>query len=112
MDINQLRNRLFQLFNEKPYWGIPALKATLKQPDVYLREVLSEMAEQVKEGRYVNMWRLQDSFKVGEAKAEEGGDGDVKPDLGADVDFDDEEDEEDEEDDGEDEEEDFEEVLQ
>jgi transcription initiation factor TFIIF subunit beta len=65
MDLNQLRNHLFQKFSEKPYWGIPALNAHLKQPDTYLREVLKEIAEQVKEGRYLNMWTLKESYRIG-----------------------------------------------
>lgn len=82
MDLNQLRNRLFQKFSEKPYWGIPALNSELKQPDTYLRETLKEIAEQVKEGRYMNLWTLKGSYRMGGggatggAKKEEGDDDD------------------------------------
>jgi transcription initiation factor TFIIF subunit beta len=95
MDEVQLTSRLFQCFNDKPYWGVPALKALLQQPDFWLREVLKKVADQIKEGPYANMWKLKDSWKLdkdeapatGEAEDEE----DQKPDLGWDDDDDDEE---------------------
>lgn len=94
MDEVQLTSRLFQCFNDKPYWGVPALKALLQQPDYWLREVLKKVADQIKEGPYANMWKLKDSWKldkeeapVGETEEEE----DQKPDLGWDDDDDEEE---------------------
>lgn len=107
MDEVQLTSRLFQCFNDKPYWGIPALKALLQQPDSWLREVLKKVADQIKEGPYANMWKLKDSWKLDKAEGEgdkeemdeddedEDEDGDEKPDLGWGEGDDDEEDEED-----------------
>ena len=106
MDEVQLTSRLFQCFNDKPYWGIPALKQLLQQPDSYLREVLKKVADQIKEGPYANMWKLKDSWKLdktdGDQKAvangddaeeeDEDEDGDEKPDLGWDDEDDDEDD--------------------
>jgi len=95
MDEVQLTGRLFQCFNEKPYWGVPALKALLQQPDFWLREVLKKVADQIKEGPYANMWKLKESWKLDKEEAP-AGDGeteeeDQKPDLGWDDDDDDEE---------------------
>ncbi|WVQ81721.1 hypothetical protein IAT38_003846 [Cryptococcus sp. DSM 104549] len=69
LERHELTDRIFQCFREKPYWGVPALKATLKQPDGWLREVLRDVAEQIKEGQYMNMWQLKDNWK------EDGGSG-------------------------------------
>lgn len=109
MDEVQLTSRLFQCFNDKPYWGIPALKALLQQPDFWLREVLKKVADQIKEGPYVNMWKLKDSWKLDKADGNDedvvmGGPGpgpgmaddedeDQKPDLGWGDDDDEDEDE-------------------
>jgi hypothetical protein len=89
MDEVQLTGRLFQCFNEKPYWGVPALKALLQQPDFWLREVLKKVADQIKEGPYANMWKLnKEEAPAGETEEEEE---DQKPDLGWDDDDDEEE---------------------
>jgi transcription initiation factor TFIIF subunit beta len=96
MDEVQLTSRLFQCFNDKPYWGVPALKALLQQPDFWLREVLKKVADQIKEGPYANMWKLKDSWKLDKEEAPAGGETegeeeDQKPDLGWDDDDDEEE---------------------
>ncbi|BEI84495.1 hypothetical protein CcaverHIS002_0410990 [Cutaneotrichosporon cavernicola] len=71
MERKELNQRLFQLFGEKPYWSITALKATLQQPDTWLREVLKDVAVLNREGQYANMWELKDNWKDAE--------GDTKP---------------------------------
>lgn len=91
LERHELTDRLFALFNEKPYWSITALKATLQQPDTWLREVLKDVATLIREGKYANMWELKENWK------DTGGD--VKPDTkGEDDDESDEEDEDDEDD--------------
>lgn len=90
MERHELTDRLFALFNEKPYWSITALKATLQQPDTWLREVLKDVATLIREGKYANMWELKENWK-------EAG-GDTKPDVKDGEDESDEE-EEDEDDD-------------
>ncbi|WWD19926.1 hypothetical protein CI109_104398 [Kwoniella shandongensis] len=110
LERHELIDRIFACFREKPYWGIPALKTTLKQPDSWLREVLRDVAVQIKEGQYMNMWELKRGWKEGGGgggeQAEGGGEGegDQKPDLEALRDQNDDEDEDDDEDD-------FEEVM-
>lgn len=79
LDKNELTDRLFQLFSERPYWSIAALKARLQQPDMWLREVLKDVAEVITGGHYANMWQLKEDWKgngEGEAKAEADGDDD------------------------------------
>lgn len=89
MERGELTDRLFALFSDKQYWSITALKATLQQPDAWLRDVLKEVAVLIKEGQYANMWQLKDNWKdVG--KSEPG----VKPEE-EDDDDDEEEDDDD-----------------
>ncbi|WVR09689.1 hypothetical protein IAU60_006764 [Kwoniella sp. DSM 27419] len=119
LERHELTDRIFGLFREKPYWGIPALKATLKQPDSWLREVLRDVAEQIKEGRYINMWQLKRGWRAGEGEGEGAGEdgygaergdrpeeGDVKPGIGGNQVGDAMDEDEDDED-----EDDFEEVM-
>jgi transcription initiation factor TFIIF subunit beta len=78
LERHELTDRLFALFNDKPYWSISALKATLQQPDAWLREVLKDVASLIKEGQYANMWELKENWKDmagGDAKPDIGGDG-------------------------------------
>ncbi|TXT13090.1 hypothetical protein VHUM_01491 [Vanrija humicola] len=89
LERGELTDRLFALFSEKPYWSITALKATLQQPDAWLREVLKEVAVLIKEGQYANMWELKDNWKEA-GKSEPGVKGEED---------DDEEDDDDDEDD-------------
>ncbi|KAL1407382.1 hypothetical protein Q8F55_006804 [Vanrija albida] len=87
LERHELTDRLFALFSDKPYWSLKALKATLQQPDAWLREVLQSVAELIKEGQYANMWELKDTWKdVG--KSEPG----VKGEGGEEEDEDDDED--------------------
>ena len=81
-----MTNRLFDLFSEKPYWSITALRNTLKQPDIWIREVLQEIGDQVKEGPYINLWKLKEVWQDvdGYLDGEEG-----KPDMEGDDDDDD-----------------------
>lgn len=72
MERKDLHQRLFALFTEKPYWSITALKATLQQPDTWLREVLKDVAVLNREGQYANMWELKEDWK-------DAGGGDSKP---------------------------------
>ncbi|WVF67388.1 hypothetical protein IAT40_002144 [Kwoniella sp. CBS 6097] len=114
LERHELTDRIFGLFKEKPYWGIPALKSVLKQPDSWLREVLRDVAEQIKEGRYMNMWQLKKSWRDdGDGDGDGDGEGvDRKPDIdqgeGGQGIGEDDDDGEGEEDDDED---DFEEVM-
>lgn len=93
MDKPELIARMFELFSEKPYWSIAPLKARLQQPDTWLREVLKEIAVQIKDGKYANMWELKDDWKLDGTKGEMKDEGDAK-----DEEDDDEDDEDDESD--------------
>jgi transcription initiation factor TFIIF subunit beta len=46
MPRNQLLDALFALFREREQWPIKLLREKTQQPEVYLKEVLSEIASQ------------------------------------------------------------------
>jgi transcription initiation factor TFIIF subunit beta len=52
MDINQLRDLIFDCFTEYRYWSFQAMKARTAQPDAHLREVLKEVATLETTGDY------------------------------------------------------------
>ncbi|KAJ7644311.1 transcription initiation factor IIF, beta subunit-domain-containing protein [Roridomyces roridus] len=60
---NQLLDLIFQLFRETPRWGIKPLRERTQQPEVYLKEVLSEVAFLNKTGEFASLWELKDTFK-------------------------------------------------
>lgn len=108
MDRTELTDRLFTLFAEKPYWSIGALRLELEQPDAWLREVLPDLAEVNKDGKYKDLWQLKESWSTstpvtaGKAKAES---------IGGSVDDEDEEMEDGDEDEESVDDEEFEEVT-
>lgn len=60
---NQLLDQLFSLFRQVPRWSIRPLRDKTQQPEVYLKEVLSEIAFLHKSGEHNGLWELQDAFK-------------------------------------------------
>jgi transcription initiation factor TFIIF subunit beta len=63
MPRNQLLDQLFSLFRDPPRWGIRTLRERTQQPEVYLKEVLSEVAFLHRSGEYNGLWELKDNFK-------------------------------------------------
>ncbi|KAJ7714478.1 transcription initiation factor IIF, beta subunit-domain-containing protein [Mycena maculata] len=66
---NQLLDLLFQLFRDTPRWGIKPLRERTQQPEVYLKEVLSEVAFLNKTGEFASLWELKETFKDEGARA-------------------------------------------
>ncbi|GJN93183.1 hypothetical protein Rhopal_006230-T1 [Rhodotorula paludigena] len=60
---NELLDALFTHFGTAPYWSLRALNDHVQQPQVYLRDCLSEVATLVPKGPYANMWALKPEFK-------------------------------------------------
>ncbi|KAF2013270.1 hypothetical protein BU24DRAFT_233675 [Aaosphaeria arxii CBS 175.79] len=54
---NDLIDLLHSCFDEYAYWPMKQLKAKTKQPEAYLKEVLSEIADLVKAGSFASCWR-------------------------------------------------------
>ena len=68
---NELLDMLFRLFESAQYWKIKDLTEHVKQPQVYLKEVLSDIAQLIPRGPYVGLWTLKDEYKGrGQAKVE------------------------------------------
>ncbi|KAI0298030.1 transcription initiation factor IIF, beta subunit-domain-containing protein [Multifurca ochricompacta] len=63
MPRNQLLDALFALFREREQWPIKLLRERTQQPEVYLKEVLSEIASLHRSGEHNGTWELMPSFK-------------------------------------------------
>jgi transcription initiation factor TFIIF subunit beta len=63
MPRNQLLDALFALFREREQWPIKLLREKTQQPEVYLKEVLSEIASLHRSGEFNGTWELMPSFK-------------------------------------------------
>jgi transcription initiation factor TFIIF subunit beta len=60
---NELLDLLFTQFSSAPYWSLRSLNDHVKQPQVYLKEVLGEIATLVPKGPYAQMYALKPEFK-------------------------------------------------
>lgn len=56
---NELLDKLHDCFKEYKYWPMSALKQRLNQPEHYLKETLSMIAELVRSGPYNATWKLR-----------------------------------------------------
>lgn len=63
MPRNQLLDALFALFREREQWPIKQLRERTQQPEVYLKEVLSEIASLHRSGEFNGTWEPMPSFK-------------------------------------------------
>jgi len=63
LPLNELNDALFRAFEQYPYWTSKALRERTKQPESYLKEALSEIADLQKRGPYANNWSLKEGFK-------------------------------------------------
>ncbi|KAF8492548.1 transcription initiation factor IIF, beta subunit-domain-containing protein [Russula emetica] len=70
MPRNQLLDSLFALFRDREQWPIKLLREKTQQPEVYLKEVLSEIATLHRSGEFNGTWELMPSFKGDGIKAE------------------------------------------
>ncbi|POY75968.1 putative DNA helicase [Rhodotorula taiwanensis] len=95
MEKPQLLDALISHFQSAPYWSLKSLNEHVKQPQMYLRECLSEIATLIPKGPYANMWTLKPEFKgtagpsgaststLASASLSTTGAEDVKPDFAA-----------------------------
>ncbi|GAA5984375.1 hypothetical protein JCM10908_003322 [Rhodotorula pacifica] len=63
MEKPQLLDALISHFHSAPYWALKSLNEHVKQPQMYLRECLAEIATLIPKGPYANMWTLKPEFK-------------------------------------------------
>ncbi|KAG9291854.1 hypothetical protein G9A89_012139 [Geosiphon pyriformis] len=64
MPKDDLLDLLFQAFEQYAYWTLKGLKDYVKQPESYLKEVLTEIAILDKRGSYNNCYHLKTQYKV------------------------------------------------
>ena len=63
MPRNQLLDELFRHFQERERWSIKVLRDRTQQPEAYLKEVLSEIADLNRSGEFNGTWELKPNFK-------------------------------------------------
>ncbi|GAA5877750.1 hypothetical protein JCM3774_000744 [Rhodotorula dairenensis] len=63
MEKPHLLDALISHFQAAPYWALKSLNEHVKQPQMYLRECLAEIAVLIPKGPYANMWTLKPEFK-------------------------------------------------
>ena len=63
MPRNQLLDMLFALYRERPRWSAKELRARTEQPEAYLKEVLSEIADLHRSGEFNGLYELKPNFK-------------------------------------------------
>ncbi|KAL7627411.1 hypothetical protein AAE478_001604 [Parahypoxylon ruwenzoriense] len=61
---SDLRDLLFKCFEKWSYWPMKALKASLNQPEAWLRENLEDVAVLHKTGPFANHWELNSDHKA------------------------------------------------
>lgn len=54
---------LFKLFDQFDYWSLKGLKERTKQPEVYLKETLEQIAVLIKKGPYALKYALKKEYK-------------------------------------------------
>ena len=62
MPKNELLDLLFTLFERWQYWSLKKLRAETQQPESYLRETLTGIADLHKRGPYVGNWSLKPEY--------------------------------------------------
>ncbi|KZT67921.1 hypothetical protein DAEQUDRAFT_728416 [Daedalea quercina L-15889] len=70
MPRNQLLDELFRLFQERERWSIKVLRDRTQQPEAYLKEVLTEIADLNRSGEFNGTWELKQTFRGEGVKAE------------------------------------------
>jgi len=102
MPRNQLLDILFSLFREKEHWSIKPLREKTQQPEVYLKEVLTEIAFLHRSGEHNGTWELMANFKGDGIKGENVPITDLTPsqgDIKMEEDYDEDDDDDDDDDD-------------
>lgn len=63
MNQKDLFDLLFKLFDEYDYWSLKGLKERTRQPEVYLKETLEQIAVLIKKGPYALKYCLKREYK-------------------------------------------------
>ena len=68
---NELYDALFRCFRKYRFWSMKSLRAELRQPEAWLRELLDEIADMPKSGRYAMKWTLKPQYQNVNVAADE-----------------------------------------
>lgn len=63
MPRNELLDHLFAAYKEQPRWTLKALREKTSQPEVWLKENLSDIASLHRSGEFNGLWELKPMFK-------------------------------------------------
>ena len=63
MPRNQLLDMLFSLYREQLRWSAKDLRTRTEQPEVYLKEVLAQIANLHRSGEFNGQYELKPNFK-------------------------------------------------
>ncbi|PVF93648.1 winged helix DNA-binding domain-containing protein [Serendipita vermifera] len=75
---NDLLDALFHHFRQKTHWSIKELRQKVQQPEVYLREVLNEIAVLERSGPNNGMYRLTENYSVAQVEGDEDEDEEIQ----------------------------------
>lgn len=67
MPRTDLLQRLFALFEKYKYYQFQTLRQQTEQPEPYLREVLSSIAQMERKGTYAGYWALRPEYSASKA---------------------------------------------
>lgn len=67
MPRTDLLQRLFALFERYKYYQFQTLRQQTEQPEPYLREVLSSIAQMERKGTYAGYWALRPEYSASQA---------------------------------------------
>ena len=68
IDRSALVRMLLENFKQHRIWGLRDLKAVVQQPEVFIRETLSEIAFMHKHGDFNGKWELKEEYKAQDAE--------------------------------------------
>jgi len=68
---SEVRDMIFSAFEEFDYFSLKTLKARTQQPEVYLRDLLEDVAQLNTRGPYAGHYSLLPSYKKRKLEAEE-----------------------------------------
>jgi transcription initiation factor TFIIF subunit beta len=63
MPRNELLDHLFAAYREQPRWTLKSLREKTAQPEVWLKENLSDIASLHRSGEFNGLWELKAMFK-------------------------------------------------
>ncbi|KAL8911549.1 MAG: hypothetical protein Q9171_003313 [Xanthocarpia ochracea] len=61
---NELKDLIFGCFKKYKNWSIRTMRQALDQPEIYLKEVLEEVAVMARSGPFANTWQLRPEYSL------------------------------------------------